>query len=91
MSVKQIVMQGLTHPFGDERTVKQAFPAAIDTKEADPFLMCDYFNALETKGQSDDPDEYPVDWHPHKGFDICSYLKSGIGHHADSLGNRVTY
>ncbi len=32
-----------------------------------------------------------MDWHPHRGFDIASYLKSGVGRHADSLGNRETY
>jgi quercetin 2,3-dioxygenase len=91
MSVKRIAQQGLTHPFGDHRTVKQAFPAAIDTKEADPFLMCDYFDVKESKGPVEDPDEFPIDWHPHRGFDICSYLRSGIGRHGDSLGNRETY
>lgn len=91
MPIKRIAQQGLTHPFGDERTVKQAFPAAIASTEADPFLMCDYFDATETKGPTDDPDVFPVDWHPHRGFDIASYLKSGIGRHGDSLGNRETY
>ena len=93
MKILQVAEQGLTHPFGDERTVQQAFPAGIDTKAADPFLMCDYFNAKETKGLlSDvDDDDFPVDWHPHRGFDICSYLRSGTGRHGDSLGNRETY
>lgn len=71
-------------------SVKQAFPAGIDTKDADPFLMCDYFNAKEDKGLVD-VDEFPVGWHPHRGFDICSYLRSGTGRHGDSLGNRETY
>jgi quercetin 2,3-dioxygenase len=91
MNVKRIVQQGITHPFGDHRTVKQAFPAAIPAHESDPFLMCDYFNAVENNGPAQDEDEYPVDWHPHAGFDIASYLLSGTGRHADSLGNRVTY
>jgi redox-sensitive bicupin YhaK (pirin superfamily) len=90
MEILQVAEQGLTHPFGDERTVQQAFPAGIDSTAADPFLMCDYFNMKEEKGTAD-VDEFPVDWHPHRGFDICSYLKSGTGRHADSLGNRETY
>lgn len=90
MEIRRVAEQGITHPFGDERSVKQAFPAGIDTKDADPFLMCDYFNAQETQGPAD-VDEFPVDWHPHRGFDICSYLRSGTGRHADSLGNRGTY
>jgi len=53
--------------------------------------MCDYFNTVEENGPSDNPDYFPVDWHPHRGFDICSYLKTGVGRHGDSLGNRETY
>jgi len=90
MNILRIADQGLTHPFGDERTVKQAFPAGIDSKTSDPFLMCDYFSSTETKGQAG-VDDFPVDWHPHRGFDICSYLRSGTGRHGDSLGNRETY
>jgi quercetin 2,3-dioxygenase len=91
MNVKRIVQQGITHPFGDHRTVQQAFPAAIPSHESDPFLMCDYFHAVENNGPAQDEDEFPVDWHPHAGFDIASYLLSGTGRHADSLGNRITY
>ena len=90
MNILRVVPEGMTHPFGDERTVKQAFPAGIDTKAADPFLMCDYFHSTESKGKAD-VDEFPVDWHPHRGFTICSYLLSGIGRHGDSLGNRESY
>jgi redox-sensitive bicupin YhaK (pirin superfamily) len=36
-------------------------------------------------------DEYPIGWHPHRGFDICTYLIEGVGRHADSLGNRETF
>ena len=43
MSILRVAKEGITHPFGDERSVKQAFPAGIDTKDADPFLMCDNF------------------------------------------------
>jgi len=78
------------HPFGDERTVDQAFPGAIHEKDADPFLMCDDFS-MKSKGAEKDPDRFPVDWHPHRGIDVLTYLKSGIGRHGDSLGNRETY
>lgn len=93
MNVKRIVKEGITRPFGDHRTVKQAFPSAIPAKEADPFLMCDYFNMkndADAKVELGD-DEFPVDWHPHRGFDIASYIKAGVGRHADSLGNRETF
>jgi quercetin 2,3-dioxygenase len=91
MGIKRIVQQGITHPFGDARSVKQAFPANLGTKDADPFLMCDYFDMKETKGQASHDDEFPVDWHPHRGFDIATYLRTGVGRHADSLGNRETF
>jgi quercetin 2,3-dioxygenase len=91
MAIKRIAKQGITHPFGDHRSVKQAFPAGIPTEDSDPFLMCDYFDVAETQGPVSDPDDFPIDWHPHRGFDIASYLKSGIGRHGDSLGNRETY
>jgi quercetin 2,3-dioxygenase len=91
MAIKRIATQGMTHPFGDHRTVKQAFPAGIASVDSDPFLMCDYFDMVETHGPVSDPDDFPIDWHPHRGFDIASYIKSGIGRHGDSLGNRETY
>lgn len=76
MAVQRIAKQGVTHPFGDHRAVEQAFPAALSTAEADPFLLCDYFNIVEEDGPATDPDDFPVDWHPHRGFDIASYFKS---------------
>jgi redox-sensitive bicupin YhaK (pirin superfamily) len=91
MAIQKIAKQGLTHPFGDHRTVKQAFPAGIPSVESDPFLMCDYFDMTETQGPAQDEDDFPVGWHPHRGFDIASYLKSGTGRHGDSLGNRETF
>jgi len=91
MTVQRVTKAGITHPFGDARTVTQAFPAAIPTSESDPFLMCDYFDSEEKKGPAKHEDDFPVDWHPHKGFDIASYLKSGSGRHGDSMGNRGTF
>ena len=37
------------------------------------------------------PDVFPVQWHPHRGFDLCTYLIKGTGRHADSLGNRNNF
>lgn len=90
MNIIRVAEQGITHPFGDERSVNQAIPAGIDAKTADPFLMCDFFNMPESTGKAS-VDDFPVDWHPHRGFDIVSYLRSGIGRHGDSLGNRETF
>mmetsp|Transcript_23970 Transcript_23970/g.67013 ORF Transcript_23970/g.67013 Transcript_23970/m.67013 type:complete len:333 (-) Transcript_23970:141-1139(-) len=91
MGIRKIARQGVTYPFGDHRSVLQAFPAGIPKEDADPFLMCDYFGMKEKQGPVTDPDDFPIDWHPHRGFDIASYLKSGTGRHGDSLGNRETY
>jgi redox-sensitive bicupin YhaK (pirin superfamily) len=91
MAVQRVPPHRVTHPFGDERSVHQAFPAAIPKEQADPFLMCDCFGAIESTGKASHEDEFPVNWHPHRGFDIVSYLRSNTGRHADSLGNRETY
>ena len=90
MPVIRIKAAGLTRPFGDERTVNQAFPAAVSTSESDPFLMCDFFS-MPSEGISEDPDYFPVDWHPHRGMDILSYIKTGVGRHGDSMGNRESF
>jgi redox-sensitive bicupin YhaK (pirin superfamily) len=52
--------------------------------------MCDFFGPMESDGISTE-DEFPIGWHPHRGFDICTYLSEGIGRHADSMGNRETF
>ncbi|KAL9190629.1 hypothetical protein ACHAXT_000335 [Thalassiosira profunda] len=91
LPVKTVVHHGVTHPFGDERTVKQAFPSAIPSEHADPFLMCDFFDSVESTGKAKHDDDFPVDWHPHRGMDIASYLRTGVGRHGDSLGNRETF
>jgi hypothetical protein len=91
MKIKTISRHGVTHPFGDHRAVQQAFPAGIITKDSDPFLMCDYFNGVEQDGPVQHPDDFPVGWHPHRGFDIATYLRAGVGRHGDSLGNRETF
>jgi len=91
MAIKRIATHGITHPFGDHRTVQQAFPKGIPSKESDPFLMCDFFNMPESTGKAEHEDDFPIGWHPHRGMDIASYLKRGKGRHGDSLGNRETF
>lgn len=81
-----------TYPTGNPNfSVKQCFPAGFDENESDPFLMCDYFGPKKSTGKITNPDDFDVPWHPHRGMDICTYLKEGIGRHADSLGNRGEY
>jgi redox-sensitive bicupin YhaK (pirin superfamily) len=91
MRVLDIQMARTTHPTGDPKfAVKQSFPAAFDEVQSDPFLMCDYFSS-KSAGVETDPDSFPVRWHPHRGMDICTYMKAGVGRHGDSLGNRETF
>lgn len=81
-----------TYPTGNKSfSVQQAFPAAFSETHTDPFLMCDFFGPSLSQGTETDPDSFPVRWHPHRGFDICTYLVEGIGRHADSLGNRGNF
>jgi hypothetical protein len=57
----------VTYPTGNPKFgVMQAFPAAFSAEEADPFLMCDEFGPMVSPGPVSDPDEFPVDWHPHR-------------------------
>lgn len=80
------------HPTGDPNfTVSQCFPAGFTAEESDPFLMCDHFGPKPSTGRVSDPDSFMVGWHPHRGMDICTYMKEGVGRHADSLGNRGEY
>ena len=72
MRVQKVAKAGVAYPFGDSRSVQQAFPSAIPAAESDPFLMCDYFDAVERIGPSESPDDFPVDWHPHKGVSIVT-------------------
>ncbi|CAK4077914.1 unnamed protein product, partial [Aphanomyces euteiches] len=90
MPLIRIANSGKVHPFGDDRTVNQAFPAGIPSEESDPYLMCDYLS-MEAVGLASDPDHFPVNWHPHRGMDILSYWKAGVGRHGDSLGNRESF
>ena len=80
------------YPTGNPNfAVVQPFPAAFGEREIDPFLMCDEFGPAVSKGANADPDRFPVGWHPHVGMDICTYMREGVGRHADSLGNRGTF
>ena len=92
MRLLKVVTAKKTYPTGDPSfSVQQLFPAGLTTEEVDPFLMCDFFGPAVSDGVSTDPDSFPVQWHPHRGMDIATYLIEGRGRHADSLGNRETF
>jgi len=82
----------VTHPTGNPNfAVYSGFPAALTETESDPFLLCDHFGPEVSKGVIDDPDEFMAPWHPHRGFDICTYFVKGVSRHADSMGNRGSF
>ncbi|EQC25437.1 hypothetical protein SDRG_16703 [Saprolegnia diclina VS20] len=90
MRTIRVVDANIAHPFGDDRTVIQAFPRAIPSEESDPFLMCDHL-IIESDGRAAHADDFPIGWHPHRGMDIMTYLKRGTGRHGDSMGNREEF
>ena len=81
-----------TFPTGDPNfSVLQAFPAGFSAEESDPMLMLDHFGPIRSGGEEANPDSFPVDWHPHRGQDLLTYMVSGVGRHADSMGNRESF
>jgi len=77
----------VTFPTGDPSfSVMQSFPAVVSAEDADPFLMCDHFGPTLSTGKETDPDKFPINWHPHRGIDLLTYMTQGVGRHADSLG-----
>jgi hypothetical protein len=57
--------------------------AQPEVPKFDPFLLLDDFG-------SDNPDDYMkgFPWHPHRGIETVTYMKSGKVEHQDSLGNK---
>lgn len=63
--------------------VTRAIPSPeVSHQETDPFLLLDDFDSarIDIEGQA-----FPC--HPHRGFEIITYLLSGLAGHADDLGN----
>jgi len=90
MKVLAVRAAKVAHPTGDPSfSVLQSLPSAFTPKEADPFLMCDEIGPRQSPGVAL-PDSFPVDWHPHRGQDLLTYVVSGRARHADSMGNRAT-
>lgn len=63
--------------------VGRALPVSrLGLEPLDPFLMLDHF-----KGPADGPG-FPE--HPHRGFEILTYLREGSARHKDNFGNEAT-
>ena len=74
VGVKKDVMEGAGVLVG------RALPQSrLGLEPVDPFLMLDHFN-----GSSDGPG-FPE--HPHRGFEILTYIRQGIASHKDNFGN----
>lgn len=90
MAVASVRLAKKSYPTGNPKfSVMAALPQS-HAEESDPFLMCDYYEE-RSKGVAKHPDDFPIDWHPHRGMDLLSYLKQGVGRHGDSLGNREVF
>ena len=94
----RLVEAQISYPTGDKSfKVWQPWPSAIPAEDISPFLMADEWGAptkrpLDGKAAADpgpppSQGERHVGWHPHRGFDIVSYIREGRGSHADSMGN----
>lgn len=53
--------------------------------QLDPFLLLDDFHSLK-------PDHYlpGFPWHPHRGIETITYMRTGVVAHGDSIGNAGT-
>ncbi len=74
-----VVMEGGGVP------VHRALPShEVPYEEVDPFLLLDVFDASEMSSRGEGP-AFPK--HPHRGFEILTYLLSGATTHAGSIGD----
>src|SRR5213592_4652611 len=74
-----VVMEGAGVP------VRRVLPSrTVPYGQVDPFLLLDHFQ-MEDMGSGE---SFPP--HPHRGFEIITYMLQGTGSHSDSEGNQGT-
>ena len=98
-TVQRVTKAQISYPTGDSSfAVMESWPTdQLPAAEISPFLLNhDWGSPTKTLGKpAVDPGAPPVagephvGWHPHRGFDLLSYIKEGRGRHADSIGNRA--
>ena len=72
-----VVMEGAGVP------IRRVLPSrVIPIQQVDPWLLLDHFK-MEDFGNGE---SFPP--HPHRGFEIVTYMIQGTGHHQDSEGNK---
>ncbi len=75
-----VVMEGAGIP------IRRVLPSrAVPVGLVDPFLLLDHFRMEAFGGEGE---AFPP--HPHRGFEIVTYMIQGSGSHSDSEGNRGT-
>ena len=98
LRVASVAPSSINHPTGDPNfAVLESFPSNLPYDLTSPFLLShEWGEATKSPLAKHAPDPGPppagpgnrhVGWHPHRGFDILSYIKQGRGSHADSMGN----
>ena len=85
LRVARVVGSSVNHPTGDPNfAVLESFPSNLDYEHTSPFLLShEWGTATKTPLAQHAPDPGPpsqpgdrhVGWHPHRGFDILSYIK----------------
>lgn len=96
LRVGSVVGTSINHPTGDPNfSVLESFPSNLEYEKTSPFLLSHEWGKptkvlgrhAKDPGPPENAGDRHVGWHPHRGFDILSYIKQGRGSHADSLGN----
>ncbi len=96
LRVRNVVGSTTTFPTGDKSFgVLEPWPSRLVYADTSPFLLTHDWGTPTKRlgapavdaGPPTEQGQRHVGWHPHRGFDLLSYIKEGRGSHADSMGN----